>query len=99
MAADSDHSDHPLLDPQSADSLLFERAGTDRDDKKDIPRPTMSKMFRSEDMTYMETIIPTEAVRGFVYRLAVLGCAQLSDVRAACLFLLLCCLFHCGGSI
>ncbi len=43
----------------------------------------MAKLFRSEEMTYMETIVPAEAARSFAFQLAALGCVQLTDV---CLF-------------
>ena len=40
----------------------------------------MAKLFRSEEMTYMETIVPAEAARSFAFQLAALGCVQLTDV-------------------
>lgn len=48
---------------------------------------SMAKLFRSEEMTYMQAIVPAEAARAVAFRLALLNCAQLTDVRFfVCLF-------------
>ena len=41
----------------------------------------MAKFFRSEAMSYMETIVPTEAARSFAFQLACMSCVSLTDVR------------------
>ena len=42
---------------------------------------TAKALFRSEEMTYMQSILPAEAARAFVHQMATMQCAQFTDVR------------------
>ena len=41
-------------------------------------------LFRSADMSFLEAIVPEEALKSFAHKLAVLDCAEIVDVRTHC---------------
>ena len=52
----------------------------------------MVDFFRSAEMSFLEAIVPEEALKSFAHRLAVLGCTEVVDVRRACVCV---CVFFC----
>ena len=43
----------------------------------------MADLFRSLEMSYLEAIVPEETAHTFVHQLALLGVAEIVDVRAS----------------
>jgi hypothetical protein len=41
----------------------------------------MADLFRSAEMSFLEAIVPEEALKPFAHRLAIMGCAEIVDVR------------------
>ncbi len=42
---------------------------------------TMADLFRSQEMVFLEAIVPEETAHSFVHQLAVLGVSEIVDVR------------------
>jgi hypothetical protein len=41
----------------------------------------MADLFRSQEMVFLEAIVPEETAHSFVHQLAVLGVSEIVDVR------------------